>query len=844
MKLRPVFMVAVLALACTAVSAQTVTTTVVTPTSPGVFDSNHVTGVLGDSAPGFTSGSFASDGVAKTDMYFTPEALFGHSVTISQVAKISYWTRKPTTHTPALVDWSMILYTKPYAGDVSTPAWYGDRIGSDPYFAINLTDPGSTWNKWSTDGANNKMRFYESTDGAPGANFGTYSDPDWATFKTGNALSGSPYGGHDLLFFSIQTGSCCAAGFFGQVDGVRIELTDGSIANINFEANNQDIIYDSTVTPLPGNLLSVGAQAYAFKEIGDAITFGGTSRNLNTVTVTMSSWGCQTGRGNTADCATTPGATFSVPITLNIYNAGSPTPGSLIATKTTTFSIPYRPSSDNANCTGGRWYDGTTCYNGLAHNITFDLNSMGITLPNSVVFGVTYNTTSYGPSPIGTSASCFSSSGGCPYDALNVALAPAPSVGSKPFADTLYWNNAFASNYCDNGLAGINLFRLDSPTSACWYNTAPGDSLVPAVRFTAVAPTAPDLAISKTADRNPALVDLNFNYDLTVTNTGTPAANVVVTDPLPSQVTLTSVTTSQGTCSYASGTNTVTCNLGTVSAGPAVNIRLTVKPRSEGTLNNTATVTTSDTDSNPGNNSASANGIPAVKAVDLVTTKTQSANPIFAGENETYTVVVKNVSSTNSATGVAVTDPLPASMTFVSATTSQGSLVTPPVGSTGTVTANLGTVAPGATATVTVTAKSTSAGVVTNSASATSNEGEVSPANNTDSLTTTIKAVALLKVLLAKQVLIGGCENTTGNVYLTGPASPGGVTVSLSTTNLAGVTVPASVFIPAGQTVSPAFNVTTSPVVAKQVGTVNATLGATTVSRGLTINKGSGVCPP
>src|SRR6185503_1817061 len=145
----------------------------------------------------------------------------------------------------------------------------------------------------------------------------------------------------------------------------------------------------------------------------------------------------------------------------------------------------------------------------------------------------------------------------------------APSVGSKPFADTLYWNNAFASNYCDNGLAGINLFRLDSPTSACWYNTAPGDSLVPAVRFTAVAPTAPDLAISKTADRNPALVDLNFNYDLTVTNTGTPAANVVVTDPLPSQVTLTSVTTSQGTCSYASGTNTVTCNLGTVSAGPA-----------------------------------------------------------------------------------------------------------------------------------------------------------------------------------------------------------------------------------------------------------------------------------
>jgi uncharacterized repeat protein (TIGR01451 family) len=828
-------MVALLAFACIAVSAQTVTTTVVTPTSPGVFDSNHVTGVVGDPAPGFAPGSFASDGIAKTDMYFTPESLFGHSVTIAQVESISYWTKKPTTHNPDVTDWSMILYTKPYAGDVSTPSWYGDRIGSDPYFAINLADPGSTWNKWSTNGANNKMRFYESTAGAPGANFGTPTDPDWTTFKGGNALSGFPYGGHDLLFFSIQTGSCCAAGFFGQVDGVQIVLTDGSIANINFEPNSQDVLYDSTVIPLPGNLPSVGPQAYGFKEIGDAITFAGTSRNLNTVNVTMSSWGCQNGGGNTANCATTPGATFSIPITLNIYNAGSPTPGSLIATKTQTFSIPYRPSSDNANCTGGRWYNGTTCFNGLAHNITFDLSSLGVTLPNSVVFGITFNTTSYGPNPIGTGAACFSSSGGCPYDSLNVALSPAATVGSKPFPDTLYWDTAFASNYCDNGVAGVGVFRLDSPTNACW------GGFVPAIQFTTPA-TQPDLAITKTADRNPAPVDLNFNYNITVSNTGTPASNTVMTDPLPSQVTLTASTTSQGSCSYNSGTNTVTCNLGTVIAGAPVNIRLTVKPRSEGTLNNTATVTTTDTDSNPGNNSASANGIPAVKSVDLLTTMTQSANPIFAGENETYSVAVKNLSASNSATGAVLTDVLPASMTFVSATTSQGSLVTPSVGSTGTVTANLGTIAPGATATVTITAKATSAGTVTNSASATSNESDPTPGNNTDSSTTTVKAAALLKVLLASQVLTGGCQNTTGNVYLTGPAGPGGVTVSLSTTNLAGVTVPASVFIPEGQSVSPAFNVTTSPVATKQVGTVNATLGVTTVSRGLTINKGNGVC--
>jgi uncharacterized repeat protein (TIGR01451 family) len=361
------------------------------------------------------------------------------------------------------------------------------------------------------------------------------------------------------------------------------------------------------------------------------------------------------------------------------------------------------------------------------------------------------------------------------------------------------------------------------------------------IGYFSTVPTTPDAAISMTADRNPAPVEFNFNYQITVTNTGSPASNVVVSDTLPSQVTLTATTTSQGTCTFDSTTRTVTCNLGTVNAGSPVNIQLTVKPRSEGTLNNTATVTTTDADSNPGNNSASVNGLPAIKFVDLSVTKSESADPIFAGENETYTIVVKNFNTYVNATGTALTDMLPASMTFVSATTSQGSLVTPPVGSTGTVTANLGTLAPGATATVTITAKSTSAGTVTNSATASSNESEFNPADNTGSSTITVKTAALQKVLLASQVLTGGCQNTTGNVYLTGPAGPGGVTVSLSST-VTGASVPASVFIPAGQMVSPAFNVTTTPVAAKQVGTINATLGATTVSRGITINKGNGSC--
>jgi hypothetical protein len=134
------------------------------------------------------------------------------------------------------------------------------------------------------------------------------------------------------------------------------------------------VIYKSIVTPLPANLPSVGAEAYSFNEFGDEVTFAGTHRNVKKAIVTLSSWGCQTGYWNTADCSTTPGATFSVPITFNIYHASSSNgtqflPGSLIATVTHTFNVPYRPSASPV-CTGpdaGKWFkNGQGCFNGLA----------------------------------------------------------------------------------------------------------------------------------------------------------------------------------------------------------------------------------------------------------------------------------------------------------------------------------------------------------------------------------------------------------------------------------------------------------------------------------------------
>jgi hypothetical protein len=246
------------------------------------------------------------------------------------------------------------------------------------------------------------------------------------------------------------------------------------------------VIYSSLVaSPLPGNLPSVGAEAYAFNEFGNEVTFAGTNRQLTNVVVTLSSWGCVTGHWYSGDCSTPAGATFSEPIRLTIYNPpadGKAVPGDVITTVTQTFAVPYRPSA-SPRCTGdnaGKWWDSSlkTCFNGAAVNVTFNLAN--VTAPDTVVYGITYNTSHFGYAPITDSSSC--PAGGCGYDSLNIALSQDPtnvSAGKDTVPGTVWQNSANAGEYCDGGAAGTGTFRLDSPTSACWT------PYVPAVQFKA-----------------------------------------------------------------------------------------------------------------------------------------------------------------------------------------------------------------------------------------------------------------------------------------------------------------------------------------------------------------------
>ena len=117
---------------------------------------------------------------------------------------------------------------------------------------------------------------------------------------------------------------------------------------------------------------------------------------------------------------------------------------------------------------------------------------------------------------------------------------------------------------------------------------------------------------------------------------------------------------------------------------------------------------------------------------DLAVAKSDSADPVAFGDQLSYTLTVNNTGE-GDATGVMLTDTLPSSVDFVSVSPS-GSCGE----SGGEVTCDLGDLASGDDATVTIVVEPTATGTITNSVAVTSVETDDNPGNNTDSEDTTV----------------------------------------------------------------------------------------------------------
>jgi uncharacterized protein YfaP (DUF2135 family) len=162
--------------------------------------------------------------------------LFGRNIAIGELATVSYYTNKPAAQTA--MDWRLAVYTT--AGDLASDPgelvqgpgdgakWYRSRLQAQPHQAANLNAPADQWNQWSTSAGTNQLIFYEATGVRNNSNMA------WADILAGSTSWN--YSSEEIMMIDIGVGTKSTSSFMtgeSRLDGVRIELTTGEIADID-----------------------------------------------------------------------------------------------------------------------------------------------------------------------------------------------------------------------------------------------------------------------------------------------------------------------------------------------------------------------------------------------------------------------------------------------------------------------------------------------------------------------------------------------------------------------------------------------------------------------------------
>jgi uncharacterized repeat protein (TIGR01451 family) len=275
------------------------------------------------------------------------------------------------------------------------------------------------------------------------------------------------------------------------------------------------------------------------------------------------------------------------------------------------------------------------------------------TVTGTVATSADLAVTASGPSSVtaGTNATysvTLSNSG--PSDALGVVLSdllPAgssfvsitPSSGnpdSFTFAQsggtiTETANAAVASGHSDSftivvsapsGLVGGAAFNDTASVSATTADPNSGNN---SATVTGSIATNADLSVNVSGPSTMS-EGASATYTITVTNTGPSDASAVsLTDTLGSLLNFNSATTSQGTFSQSAGV--VTFSLGTVAANGTVTATVTAQALEDGSTSNVAAVSSTTSDPNPANNSASVTSSitePAINVSGAISTRSRT----------------------------------------------------------------------------------------------------------------------------------------------------------------------------------------------------------------------------
>ncbi|HZN00764.1 MAG TPA: PQQ-dependent sugar dehydrogenase, partial [Pyrinomonadaceae bacterium] len=274
-----------------------------------------------------------------------------------------------------------------------------------------------------------------------------------------------------------------------------------------------------------------------------------------------------------------------------------------------------------------------------------------------------------------------------------------------------------------------------------------GDYIYRTFVVSAPASSTPDFSISVSPASRSIVPGGSATYTVTITPlagftgqvnlTTTPLPGGVVSDFSPAIVNINDATSKTSTLLLATGLST-----------PVNNHSVTINAQSGSTTHSVQ----------------AALNVVSPTSADLSLTKTASPNPGQTGVSLSYRITATNHGPAV-ATNVVVADTLPAGVAFVSATPTQGNC-----NGSGPVNCNIGSLAVGASAIVTIVVTPSTAGEIVNTATVSAGETDSDSSNNTATTTTLIQPAAasptMLDDNLTVSTVVAGLDQPTSLAFI------------------------------------------------------------------------------
>lgn len=360
---------------------------------------------------------------------------------------------------------------------------------------------------------------------------------------------------------------------------------------------------------------------------------------------------------------------------------------------------------------------------------------------------------------LGSGVSLLSTSG-CSEDPMAV---PNCTLGTVAAGGSAQYTITVAVDPGANGPIN-NSATVSSPTT----EAAPGDEM--AATATGVTSVSV-LSLSKTDSVDPVNAGSSLTYTLTIGNAGPSDADFLeLTDTLPAGVTFVSSSGCLEEVEDPPGVHN--CLIDHVAAGGSTEYTITVAVdvTATGSLTNNAQIESTDP------LVTATESTTVVPAADLQLSKSDSVDPVVAGANLTYTIVVTN-NGPSEAINAVVTDSLPAGLTLVSSSGCSEDPIGAPTCSLGNIPA-----AGSKQYTLTVATDPDANGMFANAATVTSDSVEIMPGNESAFEVTNIVRAADLELGAVAQpdpVQTGSQLTYNFTVHNAGPSSSGNPVLSI-----------------------------------------------------------------